>query len=40
MQQSERDRSITFSWEQVMDAVLRMTSLFKLFILKIIFYIQ
>ena len=36
MSQSERNRRVAFRWEQVMEAVLRMTNLCKEFILKII----
>jgi len=36
MPQSERKRRVTFGWQQVIEAVLRMTNLFKEFILKII----
>jgi len=36
MPQSERKRRATFGWQQVIEAVLRMTNLFKEFILKII----
>ena len=36
MPQSERNRRVAFKWEQVMEAVLRMTNLFEEFILKII----
>jgi len=35
MPQSERKRRVSFGWEQVMEAVLKMTNLFKEFILKI-----
>jgi len=35
MPQSERNRRVAFRWEQVMEAVLRMTNLFEEFILKI-----
>jgi len=35
MPQSERNRRVAFRWEQVIEAVLRMTNLFKEFILKI-----
>ena len=36
MPQLERKRRVSFGWEQVMEAVLKMTNLFKEFILKII----
>jgi len=36
MPQSERNITVTFGWQQVMEAVLRMTNLFKEFIQKII----
>jgi len=36
MPQSERNRRVAFRWEQVTEAVLRMTNLFEEFILKII----
>jgi len=36
MPQSERKSRVTFGWQQVVEAVLRTTNLFKEFILKII----
>jgi len=36
MPQTERKRRVTFVWQEVMEAVLRMTNLFKEFILRII----